>query len=211
MTPQVVGLLLVSPPVPSQKGSPFQKAPNRRQSGVRRLEFKVDRFEALVAVSRWETATGVLFSCPESRVLEGQGVFFATFCRNLSDPLMGATHFLTKVAKRHPCGGPAGHFLFFAFFRPRPQADRSLHTSLECQVKRANKETPAALFRSMGGWSGAGAITPMAHAPGISHDFNWATDPCKKRRRRGFPMVSLGFCVCALGTFVRICSEHRVT
>ncbi|CAJ1331153.1 unnamed protein product [Effrenium voratum] len=29
------------------------------------------------------------------------------------------------------------------------------------KVKRANKETPAALFRSMGGWSGAGAITPM--------------------------------------------------
>ena len=30
------------------------------------------------------------------------------------------------------------------------------------QVRKANTETPAALFRSLGGWTGAGAISPMA-------------------------------------------------
>lgn len=29
------------------------------------------------------------------------------------------------------------------------------------QVRKANKESPAALFRSLGGWTGAGAISPM--------------------------------------------------
>ena len=30
------------------------------------------------------------------------------------------------------------------------------------EVRKANTETPAALFRSLGGWTGAGAISPMA-------------------------------------------------
>jgi len=43
------------------------------------------------------------------------------------------------------------------------------------EVRKANTETPAALFRSLGGWTGAGAISPMIftsfmlkHAPDIT-------------------------------------------
>ncbi|CAK9063432.1 GTPase IMAP family member 4 (Immunity-associated nucleotide 1 protein) (IAN-1) (hIAN1) (Immunity-associated protein 4) [Durusdinium trenchii] len=64
--------------------------------------------------------------------------------------------------------------------KPKAKADPAMSQDEQLKVilnkvRKANKETPPALFRSLGGWSGAGAISPMVfttfllkHVPDIT-------------------------------------------